>query len=278
MNIQDIMMRFPSLSGIELIKAGGQKTVYSGVSTKFGPIVLKLMKGGARIEREINIVKSHCFTGVPAIYETGRLEGSDEFSMFIIEERIDGQDLKLCLAGHGGPMPTKFVVRMMMSILRTICEIEAAQIVHRDIKPDNIVVDREGKFWLLDFGIARDVRDVSLTQTDALNGPCTPGYGAPEQVFNYKTQIDSRTDLYSLGVTAYELLTGENPFRRNVDNVFGAMVQSVTLEASTLEIEGDTGGQFAQFIKMMMNKNKTFRPPNAKIALEVLETIARSMT
>ena len=175
-------------------------------------------------------------------------------------------------------MPTKFVVRMMMSILRTICEIEAAQIVHRDIKPDNIVVDREGKFWLLDFGIARDVRDVSLTQTDALNGPCTPGYGAPEQVFNYKTQIDSRTDLYSLGVTAYELLTGENPFRRNVDNVFGAMVQSVTLEASTLEIEGDTGGQFAQFIKMMMNKNKTFRPPNAKIALEVLETIARSMT
>lgn len=277
MNEAAILSRFPGLDNIRLLKKGGQKSVYSADSSEYGAVVLKLMKSGARIDREIAIVQRHGFSGVPRIFAVGDVEGDEEFSKFIIEQRIDGMDLKLRLAAQKGPLQTRFVIEMMRTILRTICELEDAHIVHRDIKPDNIVVDGAGRFWLLDFGIARDVDDVSLTRTDAQHGPCTPGYGAPEQVFNYKTQIDSRADLYSLGVTAYELLTGVNPFHRNVDNPIGAMVQSVTMDADTLEIGEDPSGQLAQFIKMLMNKNKTFRPPNARAALEVFETIVRGV-
>lgn len=277
MDVVEIMHQFPNLNNLTLIKAGGQKTVYSADSSEYGSVVLKLMKAGSRIDREIAIVRDHGFSGVPKIYETGDLNGTPEFSKYIIEQRVEGLDLKVRLQTAASGLPAKFVFEMMRAILTTICELETAKIVHRDIKPDNIVVDNAGRFWLLDFGIARDVNDVSLTQTNALHGPCTPGYGAPEQVFNFKTQIDSRADLYSLGVTAYELLTGENPFHRGVDNPIGAMVQSVTMSADTLEIKEDPSGQLAQFIKMLMNKNKTFRPPTAKIALEYFEKIVEGI-
>ena len=274
MDIAEIEALFGDLSNVSELKKGGQKTVYSAESAAWGPVVLKLMKAGTRIDREILIVKRHGFHGVPRIYKAGDIEGHDEFSKYIIEERVIGKDLKRYLTEAGCPLPTRFVVAMMRALLGTISELEADEIVHRDIKPDNIVVDGNDRFWLLDFGIARDVRAVSLTQTNAMNGPCTPGYAAPEQVLNYQAQIDSRADLYSLGVTAYELLTGTNPFHKNVDNPLGAMIQSVTIDAKTLEIADEPTGQFAQFIKMLMNKNKTFRPPNAKVALEFLESIA----
>lgn len=273
MDIAEVRRMFSGLSDVLELKSGGQKTVYAAETSEWGPVVLKLMKAGARIDREIEIVRRHGFSGVPKIYETGDMAGCGEFSKYIIEERIVGKDLKMRLIESGGPLPTCLVVKMMRSLLKTIGELEADGIVHRDIKPDNIVMDGNNEFWLLDFGIARDAKDVSITQTNAVNGPCTPGYGAPEQVFNCKAQIDSRADLFSLGVTAYELLTGFNPFHKNVDNPIGAMVRTVTLDAKTLEIADDPSGQLAQFIKMLMNKNKTFRPPSAKVALEFLESI-----
>jgi len=192
---------------------------------------------------------------------------------YIIERRIDGRELRKVLVEQG-KQPKAFVVAMMKSLLKTICELESNKIVHRDIKPDNIVVDAQGGFWLLDFGIARDLDDVSLTLTGEKMGPLSPGYAAPEQVMNFKRQIDSRADLFSLGVTAYELLTGEHPFRAQSPSPLAVIVQSVTLEADTLEIEGDPNGELSQFIKTLMNKQQTFRPPTAKMALDWLNSIA----
>lgn len=277
MNIEDITNRFSDLTGLKLLKKGGQKTVYAALSNVYGPVVLKLMKATPRIDREVAIVKQYGFTGVPKIYDMGEVCDLGDFSMYIVEQRVDGVDLKQYLQNNNAPVDAKFVIRMMRSLFVTLGELEDKGIVHRDIKPDNIIVDSGGMFWLLDFGIARVANDISLTRTDAVHGPCTPGYGAPEQVLNYKAAIDSRADLYSLGVTAYELLTGINPFHRDVDNPLGAMIQSVTLEVQTLDIPEDSSGSFAKFIKMMMNKNKSFRPPNVKRAYEWFERVVEGI-
>lgn len=277
MNIEEISSRFWNLKELKLLKKGGQKTVYTAQSESYGSVVLKLMKASPRIDREIMIVKQHGFTGVPKIYDMGEVRDLGDFSRYIVEQRVDGIDLKQFLQNNNAPVDAKFVVRMMRSLFVTLGELENECIVHRDIKPDNIIVDSEGKFWLVDFGIARVANEISLTKTDAVHGPCTPGYGAPEQVLNYKAAIDSRADLYSLGVTAYELLTGANPFHRDVDNPLGAMIQSVTLDVQTLEIPEDRSGNFAKFIKMMMNKNKSFRPPNVKQAYEWFEIIVKGI-
>lgn len=278
MDEQLLKTAFPALHGLKLLKCGGQKDVYSAESCQFGSVVLKLMPMGEngispRIHREIDIVTSRAFTGVPPIFRHDEMLIGGVRVAYIIERRIDGHDLRKVLTEQG-KQPKSFVVSMLKSLLATICELEANKIVHRDIKPDNIVVDVQGGFWLLDFGIARDLGDVSLTMTGEKMGPMSPGYAAPEQVMNFKRQIDSRADLFSLGVTAYELLTGEHPFKVQNPNPLAVIIQSVTIDVDTLEIEDDAKGELAQYIKTLMNKQQTFRPPTAKMALEWLNSLA----
>ncbi len=269
---------FPRLSSLRVLKSGGQKDVYAAESADYGPVVLKLMPMGAnglspRIRREIEIVTSRTFTGVPRIFEQGSVTVSGVNAAFIIEQRIEGKDLRTVLVGDGR-QSKGFVVAMMRSLLETLCELEQNRIVHRDIKPDNIVVDEDGKFWLLDFGIARDLDAVSLTMTSEKMGPLSPGYAAPEQVMNFKRQIDTRSDLFSVGVTAYELLAGRHPFAVANANPLAVIVQSVTTDVDTLDIDDDPKGELAAFVKTLMNKQQTFRPPTAKMALEWLNSIS----
>lgn len=269
---------FPWLSGLCVLKSGGQKDVYAAESAEHGPVVLKLMPVGPegmapRIQREIEIVTSRTFAGVPRIFRHGTVTIGNVCVAFIVEQRIEGRELRAVLRDEG-PQSKGFVVAMMKSLLTTIGELEKSRIVHRDIKPDNIVVDGDGNFWLLDFGIARDLDAVSLTMTGDKMGPLSPGYAAPEQVMNFKRQIDSRSDMFSLGVTAYELLMGRHPFMVQNANPLAVIVQSVTADADTLEIEDDPKGELAQFIKTLMNRQQTFRPPTAKMALDWLNSIA----
>lgn len=269
---------FPRLSSLRVLKSGGQKDVYAAESADYGSVVLKLMPMGAnglspRIRREIEIVTSRTFTGVPRIFEQGSVTVGGVNAAFIIEQRIEGKDLRTILVGDGR-QAKGFVVAMMKSLLETLCELEQNRIVHRDIKPDNIVVDEDGKFWLLDFGIARDLDAVSLTMTGEKMGPLSPGYAAPEQVMNFKRQIDTRSDLFSVGVTAYELLVGSHPFAVANANPLAVIVQSVTADVDTLDIDDDPKGELAAFVKTLMNKQQTFRPPTAKMALEWLNSIS----
>lgn len=277
-NMESIQKAFPSLVEIRVAKRGGQKDVYTAESAKYGPVVLKLVPVDAkglppRIEREIQIVSKGGFSGVPKIYEYGFMDIAALKSCYIIEQRILGEDVRAKLAREGR-QPKEFVVSMLESLLGTIAAMWKSGIVHRDIKPDNIMVDYENNFWLLDFGIARDVEDVSLTISDAKMGPLSPGYAPPEQVMNYKHLVDDRTDLFALGVTAYELLSGKHPFAGSAHNAIEAVITSITVKEDTLEIPGDNNGELAAFIKTMMNKQQTLRPTSASMALDWLKSIA----
>lgn len=151
--------------------------------------------------------------------------------------------------------------------LNFIVSLEKEKIVHRDIKPENIIRTKEGRVYFLDFGIARIIGADSLTKTGALMGPHTPGYSAPEQFNNLKKEIDSRADIFSLGVVTYECITGTNPFREGLANAIEVLQKTETITPVQYVIKGDSQSQFMALLGTMMGKYPSRRPKTAEQAL-----------
>lgn len=268
MPLDFISCAFPCLSNINLLKRGGQKFVYTSVHQDFGKVALKLISADcadARILREIQSGHERCFVNVPKIFLDGRIKIHDFDFVYIIEQFIEGSDLRVLLQ-KGVLFSFNDILIMLESILDTLVDLENAHIVHRDIKLDNIVRDVTGRFWLIDFGIARDLDMVSLTATTDNLGPHTPGYASPEQLLNHKRLIDSRSDLFSLGVVTYELLTGFNPFIKNANGLMDILNRTLALSIEPLQIKEDPNGDFSAFVQTLLQKSPLWRPPTAKVA------------
>ena len=106
----------------------------------------------------------------------------------------------------------KFAYTLLEALLSAEIELENNQILHRDINPNNIILGKDGLIYLIDFGLAKIIGGLSLTQTAAVHGPFTPGYAPHEQFANIKLSQDVRTDLFQIGITVYECCVGSNPF------------------------------------------------------------------
>jgi serine/threonine-protein kinase len=124
--------------------------------------------------------------------------------------------------------------------------------------------------FFLDFGIARILDVQSLTNTGAIVGPHTPGYAAPEQFNNLKNDIDSRADLFSIGVVTYECITGKNPFSDGATSHMEILQRTETISPVTFQIAGDTQQQFMGLLSSLMGKYPSRRPTNATQALSWL--------
>ena len=279
-SIDQLQKQFPQLENITELKTGGQKAVYNAVHNEHGNIVLKIVLhdgNDPRILREIEIVKNNSFPNVPSIYEVGTVVFNGSSFIYICEQRVTGSDLKAVLSAKS-KLPLTAVLKFLNSMLKAVVCLEEQGTVHRDIKPDNILCDDQDNYWLIDFGIARDIRDVSLTATAANFGPHTAGYAPPEQFRNLKRLIDSRADLFSVGVVAYEMLHGFNPFLKNSSNIIDVYLKTESMTEDPLAIPGDKNNELAGFIQTLMQKNHTYRPPTAKIALswfvEILKTLS----
>src|SRR5205823_10465774 len=144
---------------------------------------------------------------------------------------IEGQDLRGLLRQKGRLTPEEST-----AIIAQVCQaLEAAHaegVVHRDLKPQNIMLDSQGRATVMDFGIARSMELTGLTQTGALVG--TPEYMSPEQAKGQ--DVDSRSDLFTLGIIFYELLTGKTPYR--AETVLGTLLKR-TQERARPPIELD---------------------------------------
>ena len=269
---------FQQLTEIKELKHGGQKAVYTAIHHTHGPVVLKLIPDSntQRVLREIEIIRQNNFPNVPTIYEVGTVDIEGGKFLYAIEQWIDGEDLRTFIETQGKiPLPT--VLCFMESILTTVVELEKKKIVHRDIKPDNVLHDTNGQFWLIDFGIARDIANVSLTATSANFAPHSAGYSPPEQFQNMKRLVDSRTDLFSIGVTAYEMIHGENPFLAGANSPLAVLMRTATVIEDPLKISGDTHNELSAFIQTLMQKNPTFRPPSAAMALTWFKEIVKTI-
>lgn len=168
------------------------------------PVLAKNPEILNRFKQELILARQITHKNVIRIYDLAEFDGIK----FITMDLIDGQDLKSVLRANG-----KFEPRQAAEIIEQVCRgLEAAHseaVIHRDLKPQNIMMDRSGKITVMDFGIARSTAPGGMTHTGALIG--TPEYMSPEQAKGEK--LDARSDLFSVGIIFYELLTGDTPYK-----------------------------------------------------------------
>ena len=264
--------QFSSFSDTALAR-GGQKVVYRAVHPEYGDVVVKvLFEHDERSNRELSIMTKNRFSAVPAIFSSVPVMFEGTETLAIVEEYINGRNLRdVIISGERFPLlrASDFLEQSLLFLE----EISAKGIVHRDIKPENILLVGE-KPYFLDFGIARILGATSLTRTGNMS-PNTPGYAAPELFYGQKERIDVRSDLFSLGIVVYELVTGSNPFTKGASTPYQIYHNTETITPIRYRLPGDSQSQFMGLLAAMMSKQVAARPKNATQALLWLES-ARS--
>ena len=199
---------------LDEIGRGGQGVVYRARQKSLNrTVALKVIGLGhwateahlKRFRREAEAAASLEHSGIVPIYEVGEHDGSCYFSMKFVEGGQLDESVK------GGPMPIRGAVELIAKVARTVHYAHEHSILHRDIKPGNILLDQKGEPHLTDFGLARLIETES-TVTRTLEVLGTPSYMAPEQAAGNNAQLTSATDVYGLGAVFYQLLTGHPPF------------------------------------------------------------------
>lgn len=258
---------------VKIFPRSGQKQVVLVKHKIYGQTVLKIVEGqNERVVREIQIVTENRFSNVPKVLEVDTYDIDSQQGIYLFEEYIDGTGLNEIIAK--GKIDILEAMDLTEQLLKVIVEMEKKHVVHRDIKPDNIIKAKDGRWCLIDFGIARALNKDSLTYTEAKIGPHTPGYGAPE-LFQYtKKEIDSRADLFSLGVVVFEAITGKHPFIRGDEMDLNEIwYRTVTIMPQSVIIEGDKDMQFVGLLQTFMQKHVTRRPENAEKAYEWFKSV-----
>ncbi len=196
---------------VRKIGAGGMANVYLAEDQELGRrVAIKILNDRhanddqfvERFRREAKNAAALSHPNIVSIYDRGEAEGT----YYIAMEFLDGRSLKELIVGRG-PAPVNVAIEYARQILSALRFAHRHGIVHRDIKPHNVLVDGEGRVKVTDFGIARAGAS-QMTEAGSIVG--TAQYLSPEQARG--TNVDQRSDLYSLGVVLYELLTGESPF------------------------------------------------------------------
>ncbi|MCH3975181.1 MAG: serine/threonine protein kinase [Bifidobacterium tibiigranuli] len=250
---------------------GGQKVVYCAEHPIYGDVVVKLLfHSDARSEREIKILQQSGFTYVPRLFEVDTIDDEGTDTTVLVEQRINGTVLRKAIS-DGERYDLAHAVDFLEQSLIFIDEISQQGIVHRDIKPENIIRTEGRRYYFLDFGIARVLDATSLTATGQ-GGPGTAGYCAPEQFTGQKDRLDTRADLFSVGVVAYELVTGVNPFRKNAGNVYEVLYNTATITPIQYRLDGDERSQFMGLLSAMMSRSIIGRPTDARQALSWLNS------
>ena len=163
--------QFPDLTDLQVLATGGQKQVFVARHATDGEVVLKLMHPGtdpARTERELEAASRVQAPRMPRIFEHGLLTGNTGTIVWFCEQRVPGQALSARIQARA--LSHHELLRLALHVSETLVAAEAVSIVHRDVKPANIIVDSQGEFWLIDFGVARHLDLESLTATVAPGG------------------------------------------------------------------------------------------------------------
>ena len=195
------------------IGKGGMGIVYRATDKTLGrPVAIKVLNGfhspvaAARFERESQAASKLSHPNIVPVYTTGN---ADDGRPFLVMPLVKGESLKQTLSD--GPIDATSAANWIMQIARGLEIAHQSGHVHRDIKPANILIDAIDELAkLVDFGLVRGEHDETLTRTEMICG--TPEYMSPEQA-NHLESADARCDIYSLGITLYQCLTGTVPFR-----------------------------------------------------------------
>ncbi|HKW35173.1 MAG TPA: protein kinase [Candidatus Acidoferrum sp.] len=201
---------------LHLIGRGGMGAVYKAHDKELDrTVALKLIRPDLarnpemvrRFKQELILARQVTHKNVIRIFDLGQSEGIK----FITMDFVEGHDLRALLQ-EKGKFPPPEAARIMLQICRALEAAHSEHVIHRDLKPQNIMLDGKGRVYVMDFGIARSAQVPGMTQTGALVG--TPEYMSPEQARG--ENLDQRSDIFSLGVIFYEILTGKKPYPSDV--------------------------------------------------------------
>jgi len=157
-----------------------------------------------RFKQELILAREVTHRNVIRIFDLGQAKGFK----FITMEFVEGRDLRVVIREKEKLSPEE-TVRIISQVCRALESAHAAGVVHRDLKPQNIMLDAKDRVYVMDFGIAHSLETPGMTQTGALMG--TPEYMSPEQAKGMK--VDPHSDLFALGIIFYEMLTGISPYK-----------------------------------------------------------------
>jgi len=215
------------------IGRGGMGVVYLAEDTRLGrkvalkslaPEIVSDERRRNRLRREARAAATLSHPGIATVYALEEIDNQ----LLIASEYVQGRTLRAEL--DGGAMPAAEVVEIGIRIARALEAAHASGVIHRDLKPDNMIRTRDGGMKILDFGIAwidqaeagSGAQPARLTESGAVMG--TPSYMSPEQIEG--AAVDARTDVFSLGVVLYELLCGSNPFEAHTPLATAARIMA----------------------------------------------------
>jgi TolB-like protein/tRNA A-37 threonylcarbamoyl transferase component Bud32/Flp pilus assembly protein TadD len=262
---------------IEELGSGGMGKVYRVEDKKIkAEIALKLIKTEIasdkqiieRFSNELKMTRMISHRNVCRMFDLGE----DKGSYFITMEYVHGEDLKSFIQ-RVGQLPTGKAISITRQVCEGLSEAHRLGVVHRDLKPGNIMIDKEGNAKIMDFGIARSLKGKGITGAGVMIG--TPEYMSPEQVEG--KEADERSDLYALGVILYEMVTGRVPFEGDTP-LSVAVKHKSEIPKDPRELNAQLPEDLSRLILRCLEKDKEKRFPSAAAVSAELEKIERGVT
>lgn len=261
---------------LEIIGSGGMGVIYKARQRSLDRIVaLKVLASRladdvnfvARFQREARAIAKVNHPNILAVYDVG----ADQGSHYMIMELVDGQSLAEMQNERNEPLPVDEVVNYMHQAAMGLEAAQASGIIHRDVKPENMMLTRKKVIKVADFGLAKEA-DGSQTSTDVVMG--TPAFMSPEQCDGKK--VDGRSDIYSLGGSFYKLVTGRLPFEAET-----AMSMMYRHKHEALipprELRPEIPEPISELIVRMMAKRRENRPQTMTDVLELLDQARKGL-
>ncbi|WP_141978246.1 Stk1 family PASTA domain-containing Ser/Thr kinase [Saccharothrix saharensis] len=250
-----------------LVARGGMSTVYRGVDTRLErTVAIKVMDPRfsadpqfvARFEREARAAAKLHHPGVVQVHD----QGVDEDRVYLVMELVEGGTLRDLLNARG-KLDVPLALTVIEKVLSPLAAAHRADLVHRDVKPENVLIGPGGTVKVADFGLVRAVSTAGVTSDTMILG--TVAYLSPEQVTTGTT--DARSDVYSAGVLLYEMLTGTPPYVG--DNAISVAYRHVNDDVPAVP---DVPPEVAELVRRATRKEPFLRPADAESFLSEVET------
>ncbi|MBX3234240.1 MAG: serine/threonine protein kinase [Labilithrix sp.] len=288
-------LRFGSYRTTETIGTGSLSTIYRAVQEPLGRVVaVKALKTqiaatssfGEQLEREAKVLADLVHPNVVLLLESGRTESGRPF---LVLEHVEGASLQELEAKAKKKIPVAVALAIACGVCAALEHVHSRGVVHRDVKPGNVLLSKAGTVKLIDFGIAQrprlgSVSDAGIPEGITATGRMapeqlkdaygTPAYMSPEQILG--DFVDGRSDLFSLGVVLYQMLSGARPFG---DDTKGA-TQRIRREAAPnlRSTARDVPRAVERIVMRLLEKSPNDRYPSASAVKERLEAALRSET
>ena len=261
---------------IEELGKGGMGNVYKAHDTEIKEkVALKLLKPEIaadektieRFRNEIRLARKIVHKNVGRMYDLSKADGT----YFITMEYVEGQDLR-GLIRQSRQLTVGTTINIAKQVSEGLAEAHKLGVVHRDLKPSNVMIDKQGNARIMDFGIARSVKGKGITGAGVMIG--TPEYMSPEQV--EVKEVDQRSDIYSLGVILYEMVTGRVPFEG--ENPLGiAMKHKSEMPKDPKELNAQIPEDLSRVILRCMEKDREKRYQKAEELISELTNIEKGI-